>query len=74
MVVLETKNGHIGVYVTKNGHFRDQKWYTIVSCVPKLVCEANEVRRTDRGTLVERKLFDLLCAANYSINGRQKWV
>ena len=37
LVILETKNGHIGVHVTKNGRFVYQKWYTIVSCVPKLV-------------------------------------
>ena len=28
MVVLEPKNGHVWVYMTKNGRFRTQKWYT----------------------------------------------
>ena len=37
LVILETKNGHMWVYVTKNGRFITQKWYTIVFLVPKLV-------------------------------------
>ena len=65
LVILETKNGHIGVHVTKNGRFVYQKWYTIVSYVPKLVILETKnghigVHVTKNGRFVYQKWYTIV--------------